>query len=103
MENGAYPLDTGRNLRRPPLRRDGHPCVQSANYRPAAITPLARRMRSAARSAMTTHGAIVLPRVIRGMIEASAMRSLSIPYTRSWWSTTDIASRPIFAVPHWCQ
>ena len=49
----------------------------------AAVTPCAARTRSAARSAMTTHGAIVLPTVIRGMIEASAMRSLSTPYTRS--------------------
>jgi hypothetical protein len=45
--------------------------------------PFAARIMSAARSPMTTHGAMVLPVVIRGMIDASAMRRLSKPYTRS--------------------
>lgn len=47
------------------------------------VTLCAARIRSAARSPITTHGAMVLPTVMRGMIEASAMRSLSMPYTRS--------------------
>lgn len=50
------------------------------------------------RSPMITHGAMVLPVVTRGMMEASAIRNPSMPYTRSCASTTDIASRPIFAV-----
>src|SRR5690606_18039044 len=41
--------------------------------------PCSRRMRSAARSPITTHGAIVLPVVIFGMIDASATRSPSMP------------------------
>src|SRR6267142_913385 len=53
---------------------------------------------SAARSPITTHGAIVLPVVTRGMMEPSAMRRLSIPWTLREPSTTDIASCPILAV-----
>jgi hypothetical protein len=60
--------------------------------------PCAFLMISAARSPMTTQGAIVLPLVTFGMIEASAMRSRSMPYTFNWPSTTDVESRPIFAV-----
>ena len=41
--------------------------------------------------------------VIRGMTDPSAMRSRSMPYTLSLLSTTDIASRPIFAEHVWCQ
>src|SRR5262245_17361010 len=37
------------------------------------------RMRAAARSPMITQGAIVLPVVTRGMIDASAIRRLSMP------------------------
>ena len=37
------------------------------------------RMRAAARSPMITHGAMVLPVVTRGMIDASAIRRLSMP------------------------
>src|ERR1700722_2583730 len=59
---------------------------------------------SAARSPMTAHGAIVLPTVTRGMIEASATRRLSNPYTLSAPSTTDKRSMdPILAVPQGCQ
>src|ERR1700722_6621777 len=36
-------------------------------------------MNRAARSPMTTHGAMVLPVVIRGMIDASATRRLPMP------------------------
>ena len=53
---------------------------------------------SAARSPITTQGAIVLPVVTRGMIDPSAIRRLSIPYTLRLPSTTDMESRPIFAV-----
>jgi len=47
---------------------------------------------------MMTQGAIVLPVVTRGRIDPSAIRRLSIPYTLRLASTTDIESRPIFAV-----
>jgi hypothetical protein len=53
---------------------------------------------SAARSPMTTQGAIVLPVVTRGMMEPSAIRRLPIPWTLREPSTTDIASCPILAV-----
>jgi hypothetical protein len=53
---------------------------------------------SEARSPMTTQGAIVLPVVTRGMIEPSAIRRLSMPWTLREPSTTDIASCPILAV-----
>jgi hypothetical protein len=39
----------------------------------------------------------------RGIMDASAIRRLLSPYTLSSPSTTDIASRPILAVPLWCQ
>lgn len=71
----------GGCVRKPPPYLYSHELQSGAVA--AAITPYAASMRSAARSAMTTQGAIVLPMVIRGMIEASAMRNLSIPYTRS--------------------
>src|SRR5262244_4160833 len=57
----------------------------------------------AARSPITTHGAIVLPVVTRVMMAASAILRPAIPYTARELSTTDIASRPIFAVHDWCQ
>ena len=44
-------------------------------------------------------GALVLPEVSVGMIEASATRSPSIPWTRSSLSTTAIGSAPILQVP----
>jgi hypothetical protein len=58
---------------------------------------------SEARSPMTTQGAIVLPVVTRGIMEPSAIRRLSIPWTLSLPSTTDMESRPILAVQVWCQ
>ena len=54
------------------------------------------------RSPIMTHGAIVLPVVITGMMEPSAMRSPSIPCTRSSLSTTAIASCPILQVQVGC-
>ena len=60
------------------------------------LTPGVLGSRSRRRaSPMTTHGAIVFPVVTRGMIEPSAIRSRSMPYTFRSESTTDIASIPI--------
>src|SRR6478736_9088574 len=53
---------------------------------------------SLARSPMITQGAMVLPVVTRGMMDPSAIRRFSIPYTLSPASTTDMESRPILAV-----
>jgi hypothetical protein len=44
-------------------------------------------------------GALVLPDVNVGMIEASATRRPAMPWTRSWASTTAIGSDPILQVP----
>ena len=44
-------------------------------------------------------GALVLPDVSVGMMEASATRRPPIPWTRSWSSTTAIGSWPILQVP----
>ena len=44
-------------------------------------------------------GALVLPEVIAGMIEASTTRRPSMPRTRNLSSTTAIASSPILQVP----
>lgn len=41
--------------------------------------PCVSRIRSDVRSPITTHGAMRLPAVILGMIDASAMRRFSIP------------------------
>jgi hypothetical protein len=53
---------------------------------------------SPARSPIMTQGAIVLPVVTRGIMEPSAIRRLSMPWTLREPSTTDIASCPILAV-----
>ena len=45
-------------------------------------------------------GALVLPDVSVGMIEASATRRPPIPCTLSRASTTALASPPILQVPH---
>jgi hypothetical protein len=60
--------------------------------------PYVARISWAARSPMITQVAMVLPVVMRGMIDASAMRRLSMPYTWSLPLTTDNSSQPIFAV-----
>jgi hypothetical protein len=54
--------------------------------------------RSAILSPIIAQGAMVLPVVIAGITEPSAIRRFRTPYTRSEPSTTDMASRPILAV-----
>src|SRR5438477_11653580 len=55
---------------------------------------------SAAFSPIMIDGALVLPDVSVGMIEASATRRPAMPWARSWASTTAIGSDPILQVPH---
>src|ERR1700720_1134898 len=87
--------------------RAGVGCARQSHVRPMRIG--GRQMQwaifsiSAARSPMTTHAAIVLPVVTRGIMDASAIRRFLSPYTLSSPSTTDVASRPILAVLLWCQ
>ena len=57
------------------------------------------RIRSATLSPIMIEGALVLPEVSVGMIEASATRRPWMPCTRSLGSTTAIGSMPILQVP----
>src|SRR5688572_14495094 len=66
----------------------------------------ALRIAVAAASTISAHfspimmvGALVLPLVSVGMIEASATRRPAMPWTRNWASTTAIGSAPILQVP----
>ena len=54
-------------------------------------------------SPMMALGAMVLANGTRGITEASAMRSRSMPQTLRRLSTTDMSSCPILAVQLWCQ
>jgi len=53
------------------------------------------------RSPMITHGIMVFPVVTLGMIEPSAIRSLSMPRTLSVLSTTAPSSLPMRHVHDW--
>jgi len=64
-----------------------------------AFPQLPARISSAAFSPIMMEGALVLPEVRVGMIEASATRRPSMPWTRSRSSTTAIGSEPILQVP----
>ena len=55
--------------------------------------------RVAVKFIVASDGALVLPDVKVGMMDASATRNPAIPCTRSWESTTAIASAPILQVP----
>jgi len=59
-------------------RRAGAPTSNSLTVR-VSYSACWVRMRSAALSPITTHGAMMLPVMMRGMIEASAMRRPLIP------------------------
>src|SRR5262249_38096147 len=89
----------------PTLRRDADRALGVRYHRlhlsATTHTPFAALMTSAARSPITMHGAMVLPVVMRGMIEPSATRRRSTPYTLRLLSTTLIASVPILAVQVW--
>ena len=56
-------------------------------------------IKSAAFSAIIIVGALVLPPITVGIIDASTTLKLLIPLTRSSGSTTDISSIPILQVP----
>jgi len=76
------------------IRRAGTPRDGSFAYSPAFT-------KSAIRSPITIAVALVLARMQSGMIDASATRSASTPWTWPNWSTTAMLSDagPILAVP----
>ena len=81
-------------------------CVDGALFRSRQdvenvfeVHGVSSRIMSDAFSPIMMAGALVLPEVMTGMIEASATRSPSMPWTRSLSSTTAIGSRPILQVP----
>ena len=57
-------------------------------------------IRSAAFSPIIIEGALMLPLVMLGMMEASATRRPSTPRTRVCGSTTDKSPSPILQLPH---
>ena len=84
-----------RHVARPPRPAGGD--VRAPRRRESQSR--ADRIRSAAFSPIMTLGACVWPRMIVGMIEASATRRPSTPRTRSCGSTTLASSLPIRQVP----
>ena len=81
------------------------PKARVAHYRRPSTRPT-RKPHAAASSTMSDafspimiEGALVLPEVSVGMIEASATRSPEMPITRSFSSTTACGSEPILQVP----
>jgi hypothetical protein len=78
--------------RAPPTRRN-----RSFAFKDGQVAVLSTM--SAAFSPIMIDGALVLPDVSVGMIEASAIRRPAMPWTRSWASTTAIGSDPILQVP----
>ena len=67
-------------IRKPPLVRLVQPAVASEPAENATpVSHLALTIICAARSAMTMVGALVLPLVIVGMVEASATRRFVVP------------------------
>ena len=63
------------------------------------------RIKSAARSAIATIGALMLPLIRLGTTEPSTTRRASMPFTRSWGSTTlwGSSAGPMAQVPTgWC-
>lgn len=101
-QNHARRLATLRRRRRRLLPRT-QPCSQCVN--PVAHAgeggcyPASSSIIAAAFSPIMIAGALVLPEVSVGMIEASATRSPAMPCTRSRASTTAIGSAPILHVP----
>jgi len=75
------------------MLKSGQEIPVSRTYRVSCST------KSDAFSPIIMLGALVLPEISVGMIEASAMRRPSIPCTRSLSSTTAILSDPILQVP----
>src|SRR5262249_18089230 len=106
----------GQDLHRhPPLERDGEGWplrrarttggAGARNRRvlpPAALSQAQAAVSSSRRAAFSPimiDGALVLPDVSVGMIEASATRRPKMPRTRRLSSTTAVASLPILQVP----
>src|SRR6056297_1247549 len=61
------------------------------------------RIKAAAFSPIMIAAALVFPVTMRGMIEASATRNPSIPWTRRRGTTTESSSTPILQVPTGCR